>query len=27
MIDVEGGRFVMGYTHRFFDYLNDYQTR
>ena len=27
MIDVDGGRFVMGHTHNFFDYLNDYQTR
>ena len=27
MIDVEGGRFVMGHTHNFFDYLDDYQTR
>ncbi len=27
MIDVDGGRFVMGHTHNFFDYLDDYQTR
>ncbi len=27
MIDVEGGRLVMGHTHNFFDYLDDYQTR
>ena len=27
MIDIDGGRFVMGHTHNFFDYLDDYQTR
>lgn len=27
MIDVVDGRFVMGHTHNFFDYLDDYQSR